>query len=65
MICLYRYFLYRPDVSLKIVGIFPVTNGGNVLLVFFAVVVVIADRMWRKLPKDHPGVYQEAIPECR
>lgn len=42
-----------------LMGIFPITTAGNVLLVVFAVVVVIVNRMWRKLPKDHPAVYQE------
>lgn len=41
-----------------LMGIFPMTTAGNVLLVVFALVVVIVDRMWRKLPKDHPAVYQ-------
>ena len=42
-----------------LMGIFPITTAGNVLLVAFAVVVAIVDRMWRKLSKDHPAVYQE------
>ena len=42
-----------------LMGIFPLTTAGNVLLVAFAVVVAIVDRMWRKLSKDHPAVYQE------
>ena len=42
-----------------LMGIFPMTTVGNVFLVVFAIVVVIVDRMWRKLPKDHPAVYQE------
>jgi uncharacterized protein len=42
-----------------LMGIFPVTTAGNVLLVLFAIAVVIGDRMWRKLPKDHQAVYQE------
>jgi membrane protease YdiL (CAAX protease family) len=42
-----------------LMGIFPMTTIGNVFLVVFAIVVVIVDRMWRKLPKDHPAVYQE------
>jgi len=25
----------------------------------FVVVIVVVDRMWRKLPKDHPAVYQD------
>jgi len=42
-----------------LMGIFPMTTAGNVFLIVFAIVVVIVDRMWRKLPKDHPAVYQE------
>jgi len=42
-----------------LMGIFPVTTAGNVLLVVFAIAVVIVDRMWRKLPQDHPAVYHE------
>jgi membrane protease YdiL (CAAX protease family) len=42
-----------------LMGIFPMTTAGNVLLVVFAAIVIIADRMWRKLPDDHPAVYQE------
>jgi len=42
-----------------LMGIFPMTTIGNVFLIVFAIVVVIVDRMWRKLPKDHPAVYQE------
>jgi len=42
-----------------LMGIFQMTTVGNVFLVVFAIVVVIVDRMWRKLPKDHPAVYQE------
>jgi hypothetical protein len=40
-----------------LVGIFPITTAGNILLVGFAVIVVISDRMWRKLPENHPAVY--------
>ncbi len=42
-----------------LMGIFPVTTEGNVLLVGFAAAVVVFDRMWRKLPADHPAVYQD------
>lgn len=42
-----------------IMGIFPMTTAGNVLLVFFALLVIVTDRMWRKLPGDHPAVYLE------
>lgn len=39
-------------------GVFPITAAGNILLVGFAMVVVIADRLWRKLPEHHPAVDQ-------
>jgi membrane protease YdiL (CAAX protease family) len=44
-----------------LMGIFPMTTLGNVLLVAFAVIVVIVDHMWHKLPKDHLAVYQETL----
>jgi len=44
-----------------LMGIFPMTTVGNVLLVTFAVIVVIVDHMWRKLPKDHLAVFQETL----
>jgi len=28
-----------------------------------ALVMIVADRMWKKLPSDHPAVYQEPLPE--
>jgi hypothetical protein len=37
------------------------TTAGNVLLIAFAIVVVIVDRMWRKFPKDHPAVYWDEV----
>lgn len=42
-----------------LIGILPITTAGNILLVGFAVIVVIADRMWRKLPKNYPAVYKD------
>jgi CAAX protease family protein len=45
-----------------LMGIFPITTAGNVLLIGFALAVMIFDRMWRKLPKNHPAVHQEARP---
>jgi hypothetical protein len=45
-----------------LMGIFPITTAGNILLIGFAVLVIVWDRMWRKLPNDHPAVYQEATP---
>lgn len=44
-----------------LVGIFPITTAGSILLVGFAVAVVIAERMWQKLPEDHPAVYQDVV----
>jgi uncharacterized protein len=38
--------------------IFPMTTAGNILLVGLAAVVIVYDRMWKKLPADHPAVYQ-------
>lgn len=40
-------------------GNFPVNTAGSALLAVPVFVVVIVDRMWRKLPEDHPAVYQE------
>jgi hypothetical protein len=42
-----------------LMGIFPMTTPGNILLVGFAIFAFLSDRMWRKLPKNHPAVYQE------
>lgn len=41
--------------------VFPITTAGSILLVGFAVAVVIRDRMWQRLPEDHPAVYQDAV----
>ena len=40
---------------------FPITTAGSLLLVGLAVAVVIVDRMWRRLPEDHPAVFQVAV----
>lgn len=45
-----------------LMGMFPITTAGNILLVGFAVTVIVADRMWRRLPGDHPAVYQNGEP---
>ena len=42
-----------------LMGIFPITTAGNVLLVGFAIAVIVFDRMWRKLPGNHPAVHQD------
>jgi membrane protease YdiL (CAAX protease family) len=42
-----------------LMGVFPITTAGNILLVGFAIIVVISDRMWCRLPGGHPAVYQD------
>jgi hypothetical protein len=42
-----------------LMGIFPMTTLGNILLVGFAIFAILYDRMWRKLPKNPPAVYKE------
>jgi len=42
-----------------LMGVFPITSAGNILLVSFAIIVVISDRMWRKLPENHPAMYRD------
>jgi uncharacterized protein len=42
-----------------LMGIIPVTTSGSLLIVAFAVVVVIVDRMWHRLPETHPAVFQQ------
>jgi len=44
-----------------LMGILPITTAGNVLLVSFAMCVVVFDRMWLRLPGDHPAVHQDAV----
>jgi membrane protease YdiL (CAAX protease family) len=44
-----------------LMGIFPITTAGNVLPVSVALIVIISDRMWRKLPKDHPAGHRQAF----
>jgi membrane protease YdiL (CAAX protease family) len=31
----------------------------NVTMAIVAIILIIADRMWKKLPSDHPAVYRE------
>ncbi len=42
-----------------LIGIFPITTAGNILLISFAIIVVVSDQMWRRLPESHPAVYQD------
>jgi membrane protease YdiL (CAAX protease family) len=44
-----------------LMGIFPVTLASNIMLIIFAITVVLVDRMWHKLPGDHPAAYAENI----
>ncbi len=41
--------------------VLPITTAGNILLAGFAMIVVVADRMWRRLPGYHPAVYREVV----
>ena len=41
-----------------LVNVLPMTNSGNILLVLFAGFAILFDHMWKKLPSDHPVVYQ-------
>lgn len=43
-----------------LMGVLPITTVGNILLVGFALIAVVSDRMWRRLPGDHPAVHQDA-----
>jgi hypothetical protein len=38
-------------------GIFPISTVVNILLIGLAIFVIIMNRMWRRLPADHPAVY--------
>jgi membrane protease YdiL (CAAX protease family) len=42
-----------------LMGVFPITTAGNILLVGLAMAAVVSDRMWRRLPGGHPSVYQD------
>jgi len=42
-----------------LMGVFPITPAGNILLVSLAMVAVVSDRMWHRLPEHHPAVYQD------
>jgi membrane protease YdiL (CAAX protease family) len=44
--------------SMNVLGTaLPATSAGSVLLVLFAIFAILYDRMWKKLPKNHPAVY--------
>jgi membrane protease YdiL (CAAX protease family) len=42
-------------------GVLPITTAGSILLVGLALVAVLSDRMWRRLPGHHPAVYQKYL----
>jgi len=37
--------------------------GALILLFAFMVFLIVRDKMWEKLPADHPAIYQESLPE--
>jgi len=42
-----------------LMGIFPITAVGNILLACFAAGVVVFDRIWRRFPENRPAAYRE------
>jgi membrane protease YdiL (CAAX protease family) len=42
-----------------LMGLFPITTAGNILIIILALGAVVSDRMWRRLPSEHPVVYKE------
>jgi membrane protease YdiL (CAAX protease family) len=45
-----------------LMGILPITTAGNIMLIGFGILVVVWDRMWRRLPQNHPAVFQAVEP---
>jgi membrane protease YdiL (CAAX protease family) len=45
-----------------LMGILPITTAGKIMLIGFAILVVVWDRMWRRLPQNHPAVFQAVEP---
>jgi len=41
-----------------LMGVIPITPASNILLIGFALAVMVMDRMWRRLPREHPAVHQ-------
>ena len=41
--------------------VLPMTTAGNVILIALTLVVILADRMWQKLPSAHPAVFSDEI----
>jgi membrane protease YdiL (CAAX protease family) len=40
---------------------FSITTAGNVIFIGLAIFAIASDRMWQKLPSDHPAVYQTPL----
>ena len=38
---------------------FSITPVGNILLIGLTIYAIVSDRMWQRLPLDHPAVYCE------
>ncbi len=38
--------------------VFPITNAGHALLITLGLFAILYDRMWEKLPADHPATYR-------
>jgi len=38
---------------------FLITPLGNILFIGLAIYAIVSDRMWKRLPSDHPAVYQD------
>jgi membrane protease YdiL (CAAX protease family) len=38
-------------------NVFSITVAGRVLIVMVAILAIVTDRMWKKLPEEHPAVY--------
>lgn len=43
---------------------FAITPLANVLFIGLAVLAIVSDRMWEKLPADHPAVHSELAPRA-
>ena len=43
---------------------FSITPVGNVLFIGVTIYAIVSDRMWQKLPPDHPAVYQDLNSMC-
>jgi hypothetical protein len=39
--------------------VFPITNAGHALLIAFGLFAILYDRMWKKLPADHPATIEQ------